>query len=88
MAKHTAVNWILIELQNKFPKEIGNAYEANQFLFEYLFEKAKAMEREQLRKCYEHAMLSLLDTGHGDSFEDYYNKTFKDKIWHNKQTIH
>jgi hypothetical protein len=34
-------------------------------------------EKEQLEKCYDHGTLSLLDgNGHGDSFEEYYNKNY------------
>jgi len=85
MAQHTAVNWILIELQNKFPKEIGNAYEANQFLFEYLFEKAKAMEKEQIMKAYddgaietmkEQEGLDISKDQNGEESGKYYKETY------------
>ncbi len=80
MAKHTAVNWILIELQNKFPKEIGNAYEANQFLFEYLFEKAKAMEKDQICEAWQHGkQQTFLGLGKVLTSEEYYNETYKKK---------
>lgn len=39
--------------------------------------KALAMEKEQSEKMYNHATLANLDTGHGQSFEEYYNKTYK-----------
>jgi len=39
-------------------------------------EQAKAMEKERMKACYEHAMLALLETGHGESFEEYYTKTY------------
>jgi hypothetical protein len=41
--------------------------------------KAKEMEKNNLEKFYDHGSLSLLETGHGDTFEKYYNKTFKNK---------
>ena len=34
------------------------------------------VETEQMKACYEYAMLALLETGHGESFEEYYNKTY------------
>lgn len=43
-------------------------------------ERYLVKEKEQLENCYDHGTLSLLDgNGHGDSFEEYYNKTFKNK---------
>jgi hypothetical protein len=47
MAQQTAVKWILIELQNKFPKDMYNMYNGNQLLLESLFLQAKAIEKEQ-----------------------------------------
>ncbi len=41
-----------------------------------LLEQAKQMEKEQMEKCYDHATLTYLETGHGDLFEDYFNKTY------------
>jgi hypothetical protein len=44
-------------------------------------ERYLVKEKEQLENCYDYGTLSLLDgNGHGDSFEDYYNKTFKNKL--------
>ena len=39
-------------------------------------EQAKEMEKEQMKTMYKHAMLSLLNTGHGEDFEQYYNETY------------
>jgi hypothetical protein len=65
----TAVEWLWRwQMDNEFAsfKEGVDAYK-----------KAKAMEKEQMEKCYNHGSLSLLDTGNGDSFEEYYNETYK-----------
>jgi hypothetical protein len=32
-------------------------------------------EKEQMEKCYNHGATSLIDMGHGESFEEYYAKT-------------
>jgi hypothetical protein len=37
-------------------------------------EQAKQMEKEQIGKFYNHGQWT---TVHGDTFEDYYNRTFK-----------
>ena len=34
-------------------------------------------EKEQMEKCYEHAAFSLIDMGHGEGFDEYFEKTFK-----------
>ena len=35
------------------------------------------MHKQEMEKCYEHGSFALLDTGHGDTFEQYYQETFK-----------
>lgn len=43
-----------------------------------IIQQAKEMDMSQLEKFYNHGMWALVDgNGHGDSFIDYYNKTFK-----------
>ena len=80
----TAVEWILIELQKNFPKEINNAYNANQLLFESLFQQAKAMEKEQIINAHlegwSDAYDYLQDNGSKPArqAEQYYNKTYAD----------
>ena len=79
----TAVEWILIELQKNFPKEINNAYNANQLLFESLFQQAKAMEKEQIINAHlegwSDAYDYLQDNGSKPArqAEEYYNETYK-----------
>jgi len=62
MSQQTAVEWFYQRILAEDIKAV--------------FEQAKAMEKEQMGKCYNHGSLSLLDMGHGDSFEDYYNKNY------------
>jgi hypothetical protein len=61
----TAVEW-LVERLNKNGLGVTQD-EINQ---------AKEMERIQLEKFYNHGCFALIDTGHGDTFEEYYNETF------------
>jgi hypothetical protein len=39
--------------------------------------RAKEMEKEISRKMYEHATWAILDHGHGETFDEYWNRTFK-----------
>ncbi len=78
----TAVKWILIELQKNFPKEIHNAYNSNQLLFESLFQQAKAMEKKQIINAHlegwSDAYDYLQDNGSKPArqAEEYYNETY------------
>ena len=42
-----------------------------------LFEQAKEMEEQKLEQFYNHGQWAIIEHGHGDTFEDYYNKVFK-----------
>jgi hypothetical protein len=44
-----------------------------------LIEQAKEMEKQRLEQFYNHGQWAIIEHGHGDTFEDYYNKTFKSK---------
>jgi hypothetical protein len=63
----TAIEWLeeQLDIRNKSDGMIWH------------FNKAKEMEKEQMKKMYEHAMWALTDTGHGEDFEEYWNKNFK-----------
>jgi len=64
----TAVEWLeeQLDIRNKSDGMIWH------------FKKAKEMEKQKLEQFYNHAMWALADgNGHGDTFEDYYNETFK-----------
>ncbi len=44
----TAVEWLHIEFQKRFPKETNEMYNNNQFDYEDMIIKAKEMENKQL----------------------------------------
>jgi hypothetical protein len=71
MIQQTAVEYLIQEIKNDVFIHSKSTKEWNK-----IFEQAKAMEKEQMEKCYNHGSLSLLDMGHGDSFEDYYNENY------------
>jgi hypothetical protein len=67
--KQTAVEWLGNELVKKgFPIE---KYGMD------LFEQAKEMEKQKLEQFYNHGQWAIIEHGHGESFQDYYNQTFK-----------
>jgi hypothetical protein len=41
------------------------------------FKEARTKEKRTLEKFYNHAIFAALDTGHGEGFEDYYQRIFK-----------
>lgn len=49
----TSIEWILIELQNKFPKEMYDMYNANHLLLESLFLKAKVMHKQEIEDAFQ-----------------------------------
>jgi hypothetical protein len=68
--KQTAVEWLEIELKNWLEDAIC--------LPDYIFEKAKQMEKEQIMYAYckgvnEH---DIHDEGHKINWEQYYNETY------------
>jgi hypothetical protein len=42
-----------------------------------VLDKAKEMEKQRLEQFYNHGQWAIIEHGHGDTFEDYYNRTFK-----------
>jgi tRNA G37 N-methylase Trm5 len=38
---------------------------------------AKEMEKQELEQFYNHGQWAVIDNGHGECFDDYYNRTFK-----------
>ena len=45
----TAVNWLLYELQDQFPKELS---QMNDSIFEAIFKKARQIEQQLLKEMY------------------------------------
>jgi len=68
--KQTAVEWLEKEL---------NLIEENKYTsyIELKIKQAKAMEKEQAQKMYEYAAWAMFYNGHGETFEEYWNKNFK-----------
>ena len=62
----TAVEWLEEMLNNP---EIPDS--------SMLFKQAKEMEKERLEQFYNHGQWAIIEHGHGDTFEEYYNRTFK-----------
>jgi len=72
----TAVSQMIKELQEKFPKEMGDMYERNQLLLEDIALRAKEMEKEYIKKGW----LQDRDITFGDwqqEFEQWYSQEFK-----------
>ena len=68
MEKQTAVEWLINELGEYFPHEIGGIH--------LMVEKAKEMEKEQIIKAVYDSMGTNFDPNMGRA-EQYYNETFK-----------
>jgi len=65
--KQTAVEYLV---------NVVNSCIAPDYIPKEIIQQAKQMEKEQIGKFYNHGQWT---TVHGDTFEDYYNKTFKSK---------
>ena len=63
--KQTAVEYLV---------NVVNSCIAPDYIPKEIIQQAKQMEKEQIGKFYNHGQWT---TVHGDTFEDYYNKTFK-----------
>jgi hypothetical protein len=48
----TAVKWLHIEFQKRFPKETTEMYNNNQFDYEDIIIKAKEMEKQQINEAF------------------------------------
>ena len=76
--KQTAVKWLHIEFQKRFPKETNEMYNNNQFDYEDMIIKAKEMEKKQIMQAVYDSMGTNFDPNMGRA-ELYYNETFKNK---------
>jgi hypothetical protein len=90
MSKQTAVDTLIINFKGSIKylesslgccnDELTNAQlkarlsQARYFL-NYAIE-AKEIEKQKLEQFYNHGQWAIIEHGHGESFEDYYNKTF------------
>ena len=77
--KQTAVEWLIDEMNN-IKGSSTNMNGKVQFIekeLNNLFKQAKEMEKEKLEQFYNHGQWAVIENGHGECFEDYYNRTFK-----------
>jgi hypothetical protein len=83
MKQKTAIEWLIDQLKQYDFADIKDQenyiIKIQSWVLTEKVEQAKEMEKQNLEKFYDHGSLSLLETGHGDTFEKYYNKTFKNK---------
>lgn len=66
MKKQSSIEWLEEQLHNG--KELST-----------VIRKAKEMHMQELEATYNHAIWALVDTGHGESFDEYYNETYESK---------
>ena len=64
MKKQSSIEWLIMQLHNG--KELST-----------VIRKAKEMHKQELEATYNHAMWSLVDTGHGEGFDEYYKNTYE-----------
>lgn len=75
--KQTAVEQMLKELQEKFPKQMAYMYNSNQLLLEDIALKAQEMEKQQIIDACNQTDVIGLD--HEQPGQQYYNETFNTK---------
>jgi len=87
----TSIEWLWEQIDGIIPYQDIKTSQ----LFNGVLEQAKLLHKEEMKKCYEHGSFALLDTGHGDTFEQYYQETFVSKgsdfkqfsLYEHKETI-
>ena len=65
MKKQTAVDWLVEQICGDHTSE-----------WQEQIEQAKEMEKEQSQKMYEYAAWAMFYNGHGETFDEYWNKNF------------
>jgi|688.fasta_scaffold1187554_2 hypothetical protein len=69
--KQTAIDWLIVELGEYFPHEIGGIH--------LMVEKAKQMEKEQIKTSFEFGEDNIDSLGYyvdNNGSENYYNETY------------
>ena len=69
----TAVEYLLVNLLNKFPKEMEYLFLLDKNLIEDTFNQAKEMEKQQMRE----SSCPYIGGWEDDEFEYWYNEKFK-----------
>ena len=74
--KQTAVEWYAEQAMQLEIQRARSIISISQMLNELsnILEQAKAMEKEQAQKMYEYAAWAMFYNGHGQTFEEYWNK--------------
>ena len=73
--EQTAVEYLLINLLNKFPKEMEYLFSLNNTLIEDTFNEAKEIEKQQIIDAWNNG-LSNWDNTDDCNAKQYYNETF------------
>lgn len=73
MKNKTAVEWLHIEFQKRFPKETNEMYNNNQFDYEDMIIKAKELEKQQILD----AWIGTDNELQRMAAEKYYSETYK-----------
>ena len=78
MEKQTSVEYFNQEIKELFSMHQDGEISDKMFVISRLvaLTKAKQMEKQELEKFYNHGQWAIIDHGHGDTFEDYYNRTY------------
>lgn len=69
MKRQLATEWLIEHIMDMI-------HESNHPELANIYEQVKQKELDNLDKSYAHGSLSLLDTGHGDTFEQYIKETY------------
>jgi hypothetical protein len=70
--KQTAVEWLLNEIDMQYP-------EINLRRKEWMVDKAKEMEKEQIERAYHQGVVNEVSIYYTPEAEQYYNETYGDK---------
>jgi flagellar biosynthesis regulator FlbT len=78
MEKQTSVEYFNQEIKELFSMHQDGEISDKMFVISRLvaLTKAKQMEKQELEKFYNHGQWAIIDHGHGDTFEEYYNRTY------------
>lgn len=74
MKRQLATEWLIEQIEQSL---LTVGYSGTKNKLRVLKKQAKQKELDNLDKSYAHGSLSLLDTGHGDTFEQYIKETYE-----------
>ena len=78
MKRQLATEWIKNEFSKLYEQFKNNtvSFSLYQIRIKQIIEESKQKELDNLDKSYTHGSFSLLDTGHGDTYEQYIKETY------------